>query len=86
MQWAWLWCSVVHFLTSPEKTIEFWPELFFFLQYLDGIQLPCLAGLSNQKSFFFFFLSRQFYVQFHPLEFKWNILLLMQMLLNAIES
>lgn len=28
MQWAWLWCSVVHFLTSPEKTIEFWPVLF----------------------------------------------------------
>ena len=75
----------MHFLTSPEKTIEFWPEGFFFLQYLDGIQLPCLAGLSNQKSFFFF-LSRQSYVQFHPLEFKWNILLLMQILLNAIES
>ena len=47
----------MHFLTSPEKTIEFWPEGFFFLQYLDGIQLPCLAGLSNQKSFFFFSFS-----------------------------
>ena len=49
----------MHFLTSPEKTIEFWPELFFFfpLQDLDGIQLPCLAGLSNQELFFFFSFS-----------------------------
>lgn len=28
MQWVWLQCSVVHFLTSPEKAIEFWPVLF----------------------------------------------------------
>lgn len=30
MQCVWLSWSVVHFLTSPEKTIESWPVLFFF--------------------------------------------------------
>lgn len=55
MQWAWLRCSVVHFLTSPEKTIEFWPVLFSAV--FGWVSAAVWLDRVIEIDFFFFFLS-----------------------------